>query len=100
MICLFIGGAKFHRAQIKTKSQDSTEPRPAKLILFAAIFLFSFSMTAQTTNALSGAETKGHELAQKILESKPIANIVQTGTLKIRDENDRTIIAFLKCEIV
>lgn len=60
------------------------------LIFFAALF-FTSVVTAQTTNGLSDAEIKGQQLVQDILQEAPAENVMQTGTLKIRDSKGKTV---------
>jgi hypothetical protein len=61
----------------------------AARMVVAAILLVALGATgvrAQTTNALSDAESQGLVLARKILAQGPAQNLTNRGTLEIRDE--------------
>ena len=59
-------------------------------LVFAALLLFAFGATAQTTNDLSDAENQGRQLVQEILEETPATNMPQTGVLRIRNSEGTT----------
>ncbi len=65
---------------------------------FAAVLLAGFGVTAQTTNALSGAEIQGRQLAQKLLDQRPSENFTNTGVLQIRDAAGKRSEIPFKCE--
>jgi hypothetical protein len=58
--------------------------------LAAMVLFLAADATAQTTNTLSDVEIQGRELAQKILEQRPITNSIQNGILQIRYEKKTT----------
>ena len=53
-----------------------------------------------TTNKLSDAEIQGRQLAQKLLEQQPTENFTNTGVLKIKNTEGKTIEIPIKCEAV
>jgi hypothetical protein len=55
------------------------------LVGFFSILLAAFGAAAQTTNALSGAEIRGRQLVQQLLEQQPTESFTNTGFLKIRN---------------
>jgi hypothetical protein len=62
-----------------------TDYRPAISALAALVLFLAVGARAQTTNALSDAETQGRQLAQQLFETRPAENFTNTGVLQIRD---------------
>lgn len=60
------------------------KPLSARLIL-ALVLFFAVGATAETTNALSGVEIKGRELAQQLISARPETNVNLSGLMKIKD---------------
>jgi Outer membrane lipoprotein-sorting protein len=77
----------------KETQMSKAQPFFAPLRLCVSICLLSFAVgaTAETTNDLSDAEIQGRQLAQKILEQTPAANLKQTGVLKIREAKGESL---------
>ncbi|HSY43988.1 MAG TPA: outer membrane lipoprotein-sorting protein [Candidatus Acidoferrum sp.] len=59
-------------------------------LTLASILFFALAATAQTTNNLSDAEIQGQQLAQEILQNKPVTNFTQKGILRIRNSKGAT----------
>lgn len=73
--------------------------KPA-LLVFAAILIVAFSVAAQTTNDLSDAEIKGQQLAQLILQQRPVDNVTNFGVLQIRNANGESTQTHFRFTIV
>jgi hypothetical protein len=80
-------GACFVFGLNPTVSPWATVCRAAGAVLAALVLFLALGARAETTNALSDAEIKGRELAQQLCDTRPITNLIQTGTLIIRDAN-------------
>jgi Outer membrane lipoprotein-sorting protein len=61
-----------------------------KFIVLAVILFLGFAAAAQTTNGLPPAEIEGRQLAAEILSVTPVTNLIQNGTLKIRNPEGTT----------
>jgi len=69
--------------------------------MLAAVFsLSTFAATAQTTNALSGLEIRGRQLAQQLLEQWPAENFTNTGVLQIRDADGHPSSIPVSCKVI
>jgi hypothetical protein len=62
----------------------------ATLVFIGIILLFVGGAKSQTTNSLSDAEIKGQQLAREILQQTPATNLMEKGTLRIRNSNGAT----------
>jgi hypothetical protein len=76
------GGARLRRAL--------THCAKLFLPLFIALLIFTFGAAAQTTNGLTKAEIQGRQLAQEILQERPVTNFTQTGVLTVRNPGGTT----------
>jgi hypothetical protein len=57
-----------------------------RVLLALAVLLIAFGAAAQTTNGLTKAEIEGRQLAQKLCEISPAANLTNTAVLEIHRE--------------
>lgn len=70
------------------------------LLALAFVLFLAFSTTAQTTNGLSDAEIQGQQLAQQILEQRPVDNLTNTGILQIRSGKGESSEIPIRFEII
>jgi hypothetical protein len=66
----------------------------------AVIYLLAFGAMAQTTNDLSGMEIRGRQLAQQLLEQRPVESFTNTGVLQIRGAKGGRSNVPVKCEVI
>lgn len=71
----------------------------ARLVL-AVILLAARGATAQTTNSLSAAAIQGQQLAQEILEQRPVDDVTNVGILQIRPAKGGTTQTHFRFSIV
>lgn len=69
-------------------------------MLAALVLFFAAGARAETTNGLSDVEIQGRQLARQLCEAQPAENYTNTGVLKIRDGNHKTIKIPIKIEVV
>ena len=68
--------------------------------IFASILLVAFDATAKMTNDFVEAVIQGRQLAQQILEQRPAENFTNTGVLRIREANGRTLNIPVQCAAI
>jgi hypothetical protein len=59
--------------------------------IIGAILFFAVGVTAETTNTLSDAEIQGRQLVRQLLAQQPAENFTNTGVLKIRPDQGKTV---------
>ncbi len=67
---------------------------------FVPILLAATGATAKMTNDFVEAVIQGRQLAQHILEQRPMESFTNTGVLKIRDTNGRTSEIPMQCAVI
>jgi hypothetical protein len=60
------------------------------ILALAGFLLITFGAIAQTTSGLSKAEVQGRQLAQEILQQRPVTNFTQTAELTVRNPGGMT----------
>ncbi|HUA37805.1 MAG TPA: outer membrane lipoprotein-sorting protein [Candidatus Sulfopaludibacter sp.] len=67
---------------------------------FASILLVASDATAKMTNDSAEAVILGRQLAQRILEQRPVENFTNVGVLKISDANGKTSEIPVECVVI